>query len=233
MTDAPNPPEVEALFPEGSQPEPRLRTVSSLCSTATRPHALTGFLKQLLTAHFADPDNIEDPMIRQQLLDAGAWKPSENGEHVSGILIESITKWQPNDSGKRPAIVIKRNSWSWDRRYPGDCVGEEYQEGEDLFSGFWMGSHTLFALAQAGGEAELLGTEVSRFVLHYGKIVVEQMDLHNFALVQVDTLHELREANEGYAVPVTVAYAAEENWKLQPYAPRLKRIKFRASELLD
>jgi hypothetical protein len=36
---------------------------------------------------------------------------------------------------------------------------------------------------------------------------------------------------QGYAVPVTVAYVAEESWALQPVAPRLKRIVLKASEL--
>lgn len=226
-----NPPDVEALFPEGSSPENRVPKVSALCSYGTRPHGMTGFLRQLLISHFADPDNIEDEKIRQRLNEMGAWRPSENGEFRTGILIESLSKWQPADSDKRPAILISRQRWQWERQTIGDSDGETYRDGALHFYGMWSGSHVLFALAERGSEAEILATEVSRFCLHYGPVIVDQMNLHRFVPVGVDTLHELKEVAEGYAVPVAVAYMAEESWKLQPYAPRLKRIVFRASDL--
>jgi hypothetical protein len=226
-----NPPEVEALFPEGFGPENRLPNVSSLCSYGTRPHAMTGFLRQVLMEHFASVTNIEDQIIRRKLEETGVWKPSENGENESGIIIESITKWLPNTESQRPALVIKRNAWQWERVLPGDSDGDTYEQGHRFYFGFWSGSHTIFVLGQNGGEVELLATEVGRFMLRYASEFVEMMNLHRFVPVGVDTLHQLKEVADHYVVPVTVAYRAEEYWRLEPHAPRLKRMKFRASDM--
>lgn len=225
-----NSPEIEALFPEGSRPENRTGTVSSLCSTGTRPHAMTGFFRQFLIDHFVDPENIADPRIRRRLKDIGAWQDSEQGAE-SGILIESHAKWQPNTSMQRPSLIIKRNAWNWDRVLPGDSDGDDYVTGDQFFMGFWRGSHTVFAIAQEGAEAEILATEVMQFFLRFGPTVVEQMNLHRFVPVGMDALHQVQEVADHYVVPVTVAYVAEEKWKIETWAPRLKRISFKTSDL--
>lgn len=229
--DPQNPPEIEALFPEGHSPENRLPRVSSLCSYGTRPHAMTGFFRQLLLDHYVDPANIEDPRLRYRLEEVGAWRPSEQGEAPSGIIIESISKWQPNTAGQRHSLVIKRNAWQWDRVLPGDSNGDDYVTGFMEYMGFWRGSHTVFAIAGTGAEAETLAFETERFFLRYGPLIVEQMNLHRFVPVGMDALHKVEEVAEHYVVPVTVAYAAEERWRLEPFAPRLKRISFKASDL--
>lgn len=226
-----NPPEVEAMFPTGYTPENRLPNVSSLCSYGTRPHAMTGFIRQMLMEHFAAATNIDDPIIRRRLQEIGAWKPSENGENESGIIIESITKWLPNTASQRPALVVKRGAWQWERVLPGDSDGDDYVQGHRFYYGFWSGSHTVFVVGQAGAEVELLATEVYRFMLRYASEFVEMMNLHRFVPVGMDALHQLKEVADHYVVPVTVAYRAEEAWQLEPHAPRLKRMKFLASDM--
>jgi hypothetical protein len=57
------------------------------------------------------------------------------------------------------------------------------------------------------------------------------MNLMKFGVTEVGGIGEVQEVVQGYAVPVTVAYVAEESWALQPVAPRLKRIVLKASEL--
>jgi len=231
--DSPNPPEVEAQFPSGSAPEVRVNKVSALCSYGMRPHVMTGLLRQLLLQHFADPDNIEEPRIRRQIQELGVWKPSDNGLNAGGILIESITRWQPATADKRPAILIRRNNWSWSRKVIGDQAGENVFEGSSSYLGFWEGSHTLFCLAPGGAEAEFLSTEVARFLHQFAPWIRQQMDLHRFLISEIGGVSEVQEVLQGYAVPVTVAYIAEEAWTLQPYAPRLKRFVFKASDLLS
>lgn len=231
--DAPNPPEVEAQFPDGSAPEKRIERVSSLCSYGMRPHVMTGLLRQLLLAHYSDPNNIEEPRIRRQLAEIGMWKPSDNGLNAGGILIESITRWQPATADKRPAILIKRNGWRWMRQGIGDKLGTNVYEGSSTYAGMWEGSHTLFCLAPAGAETEFLATETVKFLHNFGPWIREQMGLHQFHISEVGGVGEVQEAIQGYAVPVTVAYMAEEAWTLQPYAPRLKRIVFKATDILS
>lgn len=231
--EQPNPPDVEALFPDGSQPEDRVGKVSALCSYGMRPHVMTGFLRQLLIGHFSDPENIEEARIRRQLETLGAWKPSDNGIDAGGFLIESITRWAPNTADKRPAILIRRNEWQWARQGIGDIASENLYTGKTNYSGFWQGSHTLYCIAQKGAEAEFLATEVLKFTIRFSPLIREQMDLHKFFVSGVGGVGEVQEVVQGYAVPVTVSYVAEEAWSLQPYVPRLKRIVFKASDLLS
>jgi hypothetical protein len=198
-----------------------------------RPHAVTGLLRQLLIGHFADANNIEDPQLRNKFLETGAWKVDENGLNDTGILIESITRWTPHSSNKRPAILIKRNDWEWQKLGIGDRMGSNPFEGSTSYTGLWQGSHSLYCMAAWGLETELLATEVVRFLLHFSPWIREQMDFKRFGITAVGGIGEVQEVVQGYAVPVTVAYLAEEAWKLQPIAPRLKRIVLKASELFN
>lgn len=228
-----NPPEIEAQFPEGSAPENRVPKVSSLCSYGMRPHVMTGFLRQLLIGHFSDPNNIEEPRIRRHVQTLGAWQPTDNGSNAGGILIESITRWLPNTTDKRPAVLIKRNSWTWLKQGIGDTVTKNNYTGNVQYAGMWQGSHTLYCLAPNGAETEFLTTEVVKFLINFSPLIRDQMDLHKFHVSEVGGVGEVQEVVQGFAVPVTVAYVAEEAWSLQPYAPRLKRIVFKASDLLS
>lgn len=226
-----NPPEIEEQFPEGSVPDVRLNSVSALCSYGMRPHVMTGLLRQLLISHLSDPDNIEEPRLRKHAKDVGAWKSSDIGLNGSGFLVESITRWQPNIADKRPAVYIKRNSWKWMKLGIGNRATTDIATGTQNYTGAWEGSHTLFCLAPNGIETELLTTEVVKFLLRFSPLILDQMSLLRFQIEEVGGIGEVQEVIQGYAVPVTVAYVAEESWSLQPYAPRLKRIVFRASDL--
>lgn len=228
-----NPPEVEAQFPPGSTPENRVDKVSSLCSYGMRPHVMTGVLRQLLMSHFADAENIEDLRVRQQLETIKAWQPEMNNLSSSGILIESITRWSPNTEDKRPAIIIKRNGWSWMKQAIGDKLASNWATGQDSYFGFWQGSHTIYCMAGNGAETEFLATEVVKYLILFSPLIRQQLELHKFLISEVGGVGEVQEVVQGFAVPVTVTYVAEENWSIQPYVPRLKRIVFKASDLLS
>jgi hypothetical protein len=217
--------------PPNPPPEDRIDRVSELCAYGARPHVLTGLIRQLLITHFADPDNIEEPKLRQKFKEIGGWKPNDNGLNDSGISIESITRWKPSEADKRPAVLIKRNTWSWQRTSIGDKRGFDVFEGATHYGGLWQGSHTLYCLTLTGLETELLTLEVVRFLHHFGPWIRTQMGLMRFGVTEVGGIGEVQEVVQGYAVPVTVAYVAEESWALQPVAPRLKRIVLKASEL--
>jgi hypothetical protein len=231
--DDSNPPEVDAQFPPGSEPENRVDKVSTLCSYGMRPHVMTGLLRQLLIGHFSDPSNIEEPRVRKHIQNLGAWQPVDSGLNAGGILIESITRWLPQTADKRPAVLIKRNGWKWMRQGIGDSVGKNDYTGAAAYAGMWEGSHTLYCLSPNGAETEFLATEVVKFLINFSPLIRDQMDLHRFIVAEVGGIGEVQEVVQGYAVPVTVAYVAEEAWVLQPYVPRLKRIVFKASDLLS
>ena len=219
--------------PPDPLPENRVDRVSALCDYGTRPHVITGLLRQLLIQHFTDPDNVDEPKLRQKFLETGGWKQTENGQNDGGILIESITRWIPNDVDKRPAVLIRRNDWAWQKLAIGDLTGVALDTGAKSYTGLWQGSHTLYCLSLTGLETELLAIEVVRFLQHFAPWIREQMDLKRFMITQIGGVGEVKEVVQGYAVPVTVSYVAEESWSLQPYAPRLKRIVLKASELFS
>ena len=231
--DDSNPPEVDAQFPPDSAPENRVDKVSTLCSYGMRPHVMTGLLRQLLIGHFSDPSNIDEPRIRRHIQNLGAWQPVDNGVNAGGILIESITRWLPETADKRPAVLIKRNGWKWSRQGIGDLSGQNEYTGATTYAGLWEGSHTLYCLSPNGAETEFLTTEVVKFLINFSPLIRDQMNLHRFMVAEVGGIGEVQEVVQGYAVPVTVSYVAEEAWTLQPYVPRLKRIVFKASDLLS
>jgi len=231
--DNPNPPEVLEQFPDNSTPENRVPRVSSLCSYGMRPHIMTGFLRQLFIAHFADPQNIEEPKLRKQVTDLLNWRPENGAPDYGPIAIESITRWTPQTADKRPAVIIKRNTWKWQRLGIGDVSGGNYADGSVSYSGMWDGSHTIFCMAPNGVETELLTIELVKLLVRFSPWIREQLSLLRFTVAEVGGVGEVQEVIQGYAVPVTVAYAAEESWSLQPHAPRLKRIVFKASELMN
>jgi len=231
--DDSNPPEVEAQFPPASEPENRVDKVSTLCSYGMRPHVMTGLLRQLLIGHFSDPSNIDEPRVRKHIQNLGAWQPVDNGLNAGGILIESITRWLPQTADKRPAVLIKRNGWKWMRQGIGDSLGQNEYTGAAAYAGMWEGSHTLYCLSPNGAETEFLTTEVVKFLINFSPLIRDQMNLHRFIVAEVGGIGEIQEVVQGYAVPVTVSYVAEEAWTLQPYVPRLKRIVFKASDLLS
>jgi hypothetical protein len=67
--------------------------------------------------------------------------------------------------------------------------------------------------------------------MHFSPWIREQLDFKKFGITEVGGIGEVQEVVQGFAVPVTVAYMAEESWTLQPAAPRLKRIVLKASDL--
>ena len=201
-----------------------------------RPAVITGVLRQLLAQHFADPSNLDNPFLRRKLEELGPWvetDPRGNGPRP-GIQIESATRWKPDQTEGRPAVIIKRNDWNWvskiiEDRVMGDATEDQFEQ----YVGWWKGSHTLFALADEGAEAEYLGTEIAKLMVWYRSQIRQAFNLDRFVLVGVGALVEVEEATENYAVPVTVAYEAQENWKMLQNVPRLKRIVISASSILE
>ncbi len=230
MTHQPpiNPPEVEALYPENSSPEDRIKRKSALDSYGHSPLILTGGLRQTLMQHFADPDQIILPSVREFLEREGAW----SAEETTGIVIEALSRWRPELTEGRPAIIIKEGEWQWKREGIGDSLGEEWQDGTAHFAGFWSGTHTMFALGNEGAETQLLASEIAKTLLWYQATIAKAFCLDRFVVVSLGALAALKESRETFVVPINVAYVLTESWYTRLDAPRLKRIVFRASDFI-
>lgn len=199
---------------------PHLSSVNQLLGY---PILLTGFFRDHFARHFADESTIEYPALQRYI-----WKDNER----TGILIESLHRWDPATTGKRPAILIKRNSFKNYRAGIGDKKQPSADiHGNEHFLTFWVGSHTLFCLGGTGAQAEALATEVRREMHQFGPSILESFCLHRFGVVEVGAISELEESTENFVVPVTVGWALQESWMLLQQAPRLKSISL--SYLLD
>jgi hypothetical protein len=192
-------------------------TLSSICALLPRPLVMTGLFRDWMIRHFADPAVIEDSSLRRLI-----WKPGQE----TAILIESIHRWRPELTEKRPAVLVKRNAYSnlrvgvGDRRQgpPADGYGDPH------YATYWVGSHTLFCLGGTGAEAELLSTEVQRELTEFGPFVARSVGLMRWQVLEIGQVQQVEEATENFVVPVTVGYTYEQRWVIHQQAPRLKRV---------
>jgi hypothetical protein len=217
-------------FPPGTTSEDRLPSVSSLCSFGWKPHIMSGFLVQLLRQYFADPNNVMDAAVRGKLTTlGGGWKPADN----TPVLIETVSRWDPTKLGKRPALIVKRNSWRQQSLGLGDELkGFASLDGARAFTTMWLGSHTIFMLAGEGTETERWASEAGGLLLKFSPLIRDQLGLFAFKLIEVGALGKIEECAEHYAVPLSLAYAATEDWTLQPFAPLLKKVVFNFDSMI-
>ncbi len=200
-------------------PETRAPLPSVLCSLGPRPHIVTGYLRQWFIDHFSVRNRIENPQLFTKLWSA---VPTD-----TEIEIESVTRWKPQTTEFRPAVIVARNDWKVLRFGINDMMmGDKWvlNPGIDYFAVAAEGSHTLFCVSSDPLEAELIGTEVYRETLEFGHRARADMALQRFQTLGLGKVFEIEEARQNYAVPVTVAYAAMEYWRVVPYTPFLKRI---------
>lgn len=215
--------DVGAAAPQAWEaPQLRPQLVSQLaCSYGWRPILVTGLIRDLLIQHFADPALAEDPIFR--LADRqgrpNTWREGTD----TGILIESIHRWRGELVGMRPAVVVKRNSYSSMRLGIGDRVRVDGR-GFQTYATLWVGSHTCFCLHGSGAGVELLASEVQRTLTQYGPVISEYLGLMRWLVTEVGPINEVEEAKETFAVPITVGWAYQENWTLELESPKLRRV---------
>jgi hypothetical protein len=186
---------------------------SAIAHIGMNPFRLTGLLRRILTAKFTDPKNIETPVLRQLI-----WKDDPS----TGILIESVNRWDMALANKRPALLIKRNGYKNFRFTIGDRIGMD-SKTNDQFATAWLGSHQVLCIGQTGAMAELLASEVQRELTQIAPAVLKAVNRGNSILdrMQVTGVEEtaiVAEQTENFAVPVTIGFAYQETWSLNPRA---------------
>lgn len=187
--------------------------VDFLCSNNWQPILVTGFFRDFLIRQWSSAQNILSPELKQYL-----WKEQPD----SGILIETVHRFRGDIVEKRPAIMIKRNSF---RNLP---MGFAHQiQGEGLvaytnekgaitrYSTHFVGSHTLFCIHQTGASTEILATEVQNQVLEFSPVIRKKLRLLQFNVAEIGAIQELEESTENYVVPITVSWAYQHTWELR------------------
>ena len=188
-----------------------------LCSLGMRPWLMTGYLVEWFQLHFSRPQCLENPKLRSRLWNA-AFQQSE-------IQVESATRYKTTDPLRRPAIVVRRDDVKNQRMGIDDRLqGDLDLHGNDHYATMVLGSHTLFCLSPTALEAEYLGMEVARELLHFGPLIRKTLDLKQFLWGGVGRIGVVEEQKQAFAVPVPVGYAYEENWEIVQHAPVLENI---------
>lgn len=196
-------------------------TISDFCSVLGRPQILTGIFRDILQRQFAHERYLQEPSLKDLI-----WQPGER----THILIETAHRWRPELTQKRPAVIVKRNSYTWRRYGIGDQAQAPHldQRGDEHFEGYWIGSHTLFCIAGSGAQVELLASEVERHFTQFAPAIRRTLNLHRLQPLQSGSVSVLEEAKENFAVPVSVGYAFVEKWVLREQAPLLSNISMTA-----
>lgn len=195
--------------------------LSHLCERGWQPLLITGFLRDFLIRQWISAENILAPEMKKFL-----WSPQND----TGIVIESVSRFQPKLVNKRPAIMIKRNAMT---NVPLGMRGKIHNGGNDVktekgafeqYATQWAGSHTLFCIHGTSAAAELLATEIKCQVLEFSPVIRRELRLHQCTVANVDTVQELEESTENYVVPITVGWVYEHTWQLKLESLPLKTI---------
>lgn len=210
-------------------PENRLTKCDDWFRRRPSPLAMTGFLCQYLQSHFQDPLSLEQINL---FGNPGDTLTADGPLHTDGpetpVVIESITRWRPDLTDKRPAVVIARQDWTTQRLGIADRLysGTIESDGSITYCKLYTGSHTLFCVHRNGAMVEMLAAEVDNEMGQFAQSVREELGLMTFGVAGAGKLFKLEEPKEHYAVPVTVAYVCQRTWRTIPAAPKLKTVRF-------
>lgn len=180
------------------------------------PFQITRLIVQWLRQHYV-PGNIQQPAIQDN-----TWLPTDDTK----ILIESYTKWKPQLTEKRPGLIVKRHQVQALQDGIGNrMMGGAGAEGlKDYRSVRLVGSHSVFCVAGEGGEAEVLAAETYRELMKFAPKMTERLGLIRTVLSSIGEISLLEEATENFAIPVTIAYAFWDTWRIDELdAPLLAR----------
>lgn len=182
---------------------PRLdfrQTALAGCPTWT-PFRILGVARQWLIAHFCDVNNIVAEDLKPYV-----WKADE----TTGVLIETVGRWKPTLTEKRPGLILKRHEVNVLRQ----GVGADRLMGAggsaapaEMYSNGLTGSLSVYCIAAEAGACEVLATETYQELMKFAPKVREKLDLLRVAVVGVGELAKLEEARENFVIPVTLAFA--------------------------
>lgn len=173
---------------------------------------------QWMRSHFSEAPNIEDPSLKETL-----WALDIS---QTGIVIDSVYRWNPQQTESRPGVFVKPGPWKIlrfgidDRKLIGVSAS-----GFPQYNNFMEGSHVLFCIANKPAETELLTAEVYREMMLFGPRQRPNFNLLRFVVTDVSELSILEEARENFVAAITVAYGAQEVWEITSNVPILKSLK--------
>ncbi len=168
---------------------------------------MTRVLLSVLRLHFSAAANIEFADLTDRI-----WTNAQS----SPIMIASLAEWTPEQSAKRPALLVDRLDQTPDlaRR----ILGQQFQGGTPgNYFQYMEGRHVVHCLGGREGEAELLAAEVFRELFRFGPVIQKYVCLNRFQVERAGKRRQLSdEHREHYTVPVPVYYHYGESWRVKP-----------------
>ena len=198
-------------------PENALPTASDLCAAGWRRFLMTGALRVLLTDHFASG------LFQFPTLNNRVWTKLPS----SPIMIESVFKWQPTDTDKRPAVLIKAGEWKLNK-IAIDNLQYTDKTGNPLYTKVAEGSHVIRCVSKEEGEVETLAAEVGLYLTHFSSVFRSTCNLLRFEVVGMSAPTLVEQHQEQILVDVAIHYGWEVSWQVLQQAPVLKPIKLSA-----
>lgn len=187
------------------------------CQSDWQPLVVEGWLRQWLGQHFSAAANINAPDLQDKI-----WRPDE----TTKILIESVGRWRPQLTEKRPGILLRNQGVQALQLGLGNRImgSGGTDAAREVFQVLVRGTHTLFCIGGEYGECELLGYEVFRTLLRFGIKFVERYGaLSRITPPQMGPVGKLEEASEHFAAPVSFSYVYWETWELAPQDTSIAR----------
>lgn len=186
--------------------------LSVYCSSMPKPLLVTGLLIQWLRLHFSNPGNLENPLLVDQIWDQEVSK--------TGIVIDSVYRWNPALTEKRPGIFVKRGPWKFltvgidNRHMP--VANQPCRI--DTHTVIMQGSHTIFCIGGEAAEAEILATETYRELMSFGPAARKTFNFLRFVISDLGDINILEEATENFVIPIVISYGIQEKWQICPPA---------------
>jgi len=192
--------------------------ISRVCPEGFTIRSLDELIMLILRAHFANPDNIFDPELKQYVY---TQDPS-----TSKIQIVMNTAWTGAQVDLLPAIVVKRGQQQSERRVMGDR-GEVHsgRQGIEDYVRWVKGTHKLFITSKADGETENLALEVFNLFTCLAPILFTDLPLHDFAAAGMSELGIVEELGQSFGVVIDVVYTYEYGWTIRRIAPTLGAVQ--------
>ncbi len=183
-----------------------LRATGCISCGDWQPLKLEDWLLQWLRQHFGSAANITFTDLKSKI-----WRPDD----TTGIYIESVGRWRPQLTEKRPGIVIKDHGLQAMQLGIGNLLMGT-SGARDVYSLLVTGSHSLFCIGGEYGEAKLLAAEVFREVMKFGILHVLKLGFQRLTPPQMGPVAKLEEARENFAAPISLGYSFWETWEIKP-----------------
>jgi hypothetical protein len=182
--------------PEWGVSQDTVQDSSAFCLLGPSPFLLTGVLIRLLQYHFSDPNNIDNPVLKDY-----TWTSNSGCDEITKEIINPVTQEvetvevpatriyigpdyseNPDYANSRPAFFVRRESYqpsSISNRNekltgPGAC-GDPVRGQKMLIQ--MSGSHSIIAAGETGNEVEQLLEEAYFRMMQYMPVIRDDFKL--------------------------------------------------------